>query len=81
MFGNNLHISLSISPDSIDWLPSFSGVWGEATHFVHKDLDSENLNNYAESEGVPLNKEYSFNISWLFFYFNLSLSLERSSNA
>lgn len=83
MFGNSLRISFNIFFDDIQWIPNISCVWGEATHFVHKNLTAEEIkaNKMPEDEGIPLNKEYELDICWLWFYFVISLSFDRSENA
>lgn len=42
----------------------FSYVWGEPTHFVH-DADSD-------GDGIPLNKEWSVCLMFLWFYVSVS---------
>ena len=71
MFGPRFVVYLSITK-LFDWKPHIELLWGEPTHFYHPD--TEDGSDIDFSKEVPLNKEYSLAIDWLWFMFNISLT-------
>ena len=78
MFGTNFSIYFSVS-NRFNWKPYSDLVWGKSTHFYHPDTDKD-TDWTKEGPGVPLNKQWSLDVQWLWFYFCINLNKD-SDNA
>ena len=52
----------------ISWKPWLNWNFGESTHFIHKADD-------WSGDGIPLNKEWSISLHWLWFHLNISFEI------
>lgn len=68
--GSGLLFYFKIYPH-MQWNPDFSYNFGSATHYMHPDGSD-----FSDDSGIPLNREWSVNFSWLCFYVSITLTKE-----